>query len=221
MTDLASDALRDRLDQLLVTARGVVAESLDLDTVLLVDRRRCDDAPRRRQRRHPPVGPRARRPAGRRVSNFPPDMLGFEMRFGEGMSSRGDHRPASHRSRGLRQVRASCARPRPVRLRIGPVRAVAVPWRGHRGDQRPRPGRRHTFPPGSADLLAAFAGHAAIAIDHARRYENEVNLGRDLAETNRELTRCSPSSSGWPSTCCSRRARRHRTVLAEDLGRTS
>jgi sugar diacid utilization regulator len=38
-------------------------------------------------------------------------------------------------------------------------------------------------------LLAAFAGHAAIAIDHARRYENEVKLGRDLAETNRELTR--------------------------------
>ena len=33
MTDLASDALRDQLDQLLLTARRV-AESLDLDTVL-------------------------------------------------------------------------------------------------------------------------------------------------------------------------------------------
>ena len=31
--------------------------------------------------------------------------------------------------------------------------------------------------------------HAAIAIDHARRYENEVELGRKLAETNRELSR--------------------------------
>ena len=45
------------------------------------------------------------------------------------------------------------------------------------------------FGPEDADLLAAFAGHAAIALDHARRYENEVHLGRVLAETNGELSR--------------------------------
>jgi sugar diacid utilization regulator len=47
----------------------------------------------------------------------------------------------------------------------------------------------HSFGPDDADLLAAFAGHAAIAIQHARRYENEVDLGIELAETNRELSR--------------------------------
>lgn len=47
----------------------------------------------------------------------------------------------------------------------------------------------HRFGAEDADLLAAFAGHAAIALDHARRYENEVHLGRVLAETNGELSR--------------------------------
>jgi sugar diacid utilization regulator len=69
-------------------------------------------------------------------------------------------------------------------------------------------------------LLAAFAGLAAIAIDHARRYENEVKLGRDLAETNRELTRLLTVQQrlaehvlldGGPGGIA--------TVLAEDLGR--
>ncbi len=63
-------------------------------------------------------------------------------------------------------------------------------------------------------------GHAAIAIDHARRFESEVLLGRRLAETNQELTRSlavqqrladQVLADGGPSGIA--------TVLARDLGR--
>ena len=219
MTDLATDALRDQLDQLLVTARRV-AESLDLDTVLssivndattLLGADSGDILLWDRDRD-------ALRVVA--VSNFPPDMLGFEMPFGEGMSSQAitaqqaievkDYGTYEHRVRALdRYVFGSvlCA---PLLFRGAAIGAINVHARS----------RRHTFPPGSADLLAAFAGHAAIAIDHARRYENEVNLGRDLAETNRELTRL---------LTVQQRLAEHvlldegpggiATVLAEDLGR--
>ena len=40
-----------------------------------------------------------------------------------------------------------------------------------------------------ARLLTAFANHAAVALDNARRYENEVALARDLARANDELSR--------------------------------
>lgn len=219
MTDLASDALRDQLDQLLVTARRV-AESLDLDTVLssivndattLLGADSGDILLWDRERD-------ALRVVA--VSNFPPDMLGFEMPFGEGMSSQAitvqqaieveDYATSELRVRALdRYVFGSvlCA---PLLFRGAAIGAINVHARS----------RRHTFPPGSADLLAAFAGHAAIAIDHARRYENEVKLGRDLAETNRELTRL---------LTVQQRLAEHvlldegpggiATVLAEDLGR--
>jgi len=219
MTDLATDALRDQLDQLLVTARRV-AESLDLDTVLssivndattLLGADSGDILLWDRERD-------ALRVVA--VSNFPPDMLGFEMPFGEGMSSQAitaqqaieveDYGTYEHRVRALdRYVFGSvlCA---PLLFRGAAIGAINVHARS----------RRHTFPPGSADLLAAFAGHAAIAIDHARRYENEVKLGRDLAETNRELTRL---------LTVQQRLAEHvlldegpggiATVLAEDLGR--
>jgi sugar diacid utilization regulator len=219
MTDLATDALRDQLDQLLVTARRV-AESLDLDTVLssivndatsLLGADSGDILLWDRQREVLRVVA---------VSNFPPDMLGFEMPFGDGMSSQAittqrtieveDYATYEHRVRALdRYVFGSvlCA---PLLFRGVAIGAINVHARS----------RRHTFPPGSADLLAAFAGHAAIAIDHARRYENEVKLGRDLAETNRELTRL---------LTVQQRLAEHvlldegpggiATVLAEDLGR--
>ncbi len=219
MTDLATDALRDQLDQLLVTARRV-AELLDLDTVLssivndattLLGADSGDILLWDRERD-------ALRVVA--VSNFPPDMLGFEMPFGEGMSSQAitrqgaieveDYATYEHRVRALdRYVFGSvlCA---PLLFRGAAIGAINVHARS----------RRHTFPPGSADLLAAFAGHAAIAIDHARRYENEVKLGRDLAETNRELTRL---------LTVQQRLAEHvlldegpggiATVLAEDLGR--
>ena len=188
MTELATDALRDQLDQLLLTARRV-AESLDLDTVLSSI---VDDAATLLGADSGDILLWDRERGALRVvavSNFPPDMLGFEMPFGEGMSSQAitsqqvieveDYGTYEHRARALdRYVFGSvlCA---PLLFRGAAIGAINVHARS----------RRHTFPPGSADLLAAFAGHAAIAIDHARRYENEVKLGRDLAETNRELTR--------------------------------
>jgi sugar diacid utilization regulator/GAF domain-containing protein len=219
MTHLATDALRDQLDQLLLTARRV-AESLDLDTVLssivndattLLGADSGDILLWDRERD-------ALRVVA--VSNFPPDMLGFEMPFGEGMSSQAiaaqqaieveDYGTYQHRVRALdRYVFGSvlCA---PLLFRGAAIGAINVHARS----------RRHMFPPGSANLLAAFAGHAAIAIDHARRYENEVKLGRDLAETNRELTRL---------LTVQQRLAEHvlldegpggiATVLAEDLGR--
>ena len=188
MTDLATDALRDQLDQLLVTARRV-AETLDLDTVLSSI---VNDATTLLgadsgdillwDREHDVMRVVA-------VSNFPPDMLGFEMPFGEGLSSQAikrqqaieveDYGTYAHRVRALDRYSFGSVLCAPLLFRGAAIGAINVHARG----------RRHTFPAGSADLLAAFAGHAAIAIDHARRYENEVKLGRDLAETNRELTR--------------------------------
>ncbi len=219
MTDIATHALRDQLDQLLLTARRV-AESLDLETVLtsiiedattLLGADSGDMLLWDRDRD-------ALRVVA--VTNFPPDMLGFEMPFGEGMSSQAiteqraieveDYGTYEYRVRALdRYVFGSvlCA---PLLFRGAAIGAINVHARG----------RRHQFPPGSTDLLAAFAGHAAIAIDHARRYENEVKLGRDLAETNRELTRL---------LTVQQRLAEHvlldegpggiATVLAEDLGR--
>ena len=219
MTDLASHALRDQLDQLLVTARRV-AESLDLDTVLTAI---VDDATTLLGADSGDILLWDRERDVLRVvavSNFPPDMLGFEMRFGEGLSSQAiltrqaveveDYATYEHRVRALdRYVFGSvlCA---PLLFRGAAIGAINVHARG----------RRHHFPAGSADLLAAFAGHAAIAIDHARRYENEVNLGRDLAETNRELTRLLTVQQrlaehvlldGGPNGIA--------TLLADDLGR--
>ena len=219
MTDLASHALRDQLDQLLVTARRV-AESLDLDTVLTSI---VDDATTLLGADSGDILLWDRERDVLRVvavSNFPPDMLGFEMPFGEGLSSEAildrqaieveDYATYEHRVRALdRYVFGSvlCA---PLLFRGAAIGAINVHARG----------RRHHFPAGSADLLAAFAGHAAIAIDHARRYENEVNLGRDLAETNRDLTRLLTVQQrlaehvlldGGPTGIA--------TLLAEDLGR--
>jgi sugar diacid utilization regulator len=219
MTELATHALRDQLDQLLVTARRV-AESLDLDTVLssivndattLLGADSGDILLWDRERD-------ALRVVA--VSNFPPDMLGFEMPFGDGLSSQAivgrqaievaDYATYEHRVRALDQYVFGSVLCAPLLFRGAAIGAINVHARG----------RRHTFPPGSADLLAAFAGHAAIAIDHARRYENEVNLGRDLAETNRELTRLLTvqqrlaehvlldGAPGWIA-----------TLLADDLGR--
>jgi len=219
MTDLATHALRDQLDQLLVTARRV-AESLDLDTVLSSI---VDDATTLLGADSGDILLWDRERDVLRVvavSNFPPDMLGFEFPFGEGMSSQAiiaqqaievaDYGSYEHRLRALdRYVFGSvlCA---PLLFRGAAIGAINVHARG----------RRHQFPPGSPELLGAFAGHAAIAIDHARRYENEVNLGRSLAETNRELTRLLTVQQrlaehvlldGGPSGIA--------TLLAEDLGR--
>ena len=153
------------------------------------------------------------------VSNFPPEMLGFEFPFGEGLSSQAilaqrtievaDYRTYEHRARALDQLR----------FRHGPVRAAHL-FRGaaigalnvHAHDQ-------HHFPQGSADLLAAFAGHAAIAIDHARRYENEVSLGRDLAGQPGADTSLTVQQRLAEHVLLDAGPIGIATVLAEDLGR--
>jgi len=178
----------DRLRQLLVTARRAVA-SLDLDEVLagivrdatellhaksgdmlLLDRDRCT----------------LRVVA---VANFPPDMVSFELRFGEGVSSEAirrrraihveDYRSYEHRAPGLERYDFGAVLCAPLLFRDEAIGALNI----HSG----QPGLR--FSDADVELLTAFASHAAIAIDHARRYANEVRLGRDLAEANRDLTR--------------------------------
>lgn len=179
----------DQFDQLLATARRV-AESLELDTVLasivgdattLLGADSGDMLLWERDRDKLRVVA---------VSNFPPDMLGFELAFGEGISSQAilaqrtievdEYRTYEHRARALDRYDFGAVLCAPLVFRGVAIGALNV---------HARAGRQHGFPPGAADLLAAFAGHAAIAIDHARRYENEVRLGRVLAETNQELTR--------------------------------
>ena len=218
MTDLPTNAMRDQLDLLLVTARRV-AESLELDTVLtsivedattLLGADSGDILLWDRDRDVLRVVA---------VSNFPPDMLGFEFPFGEGLTSQAipaqrtievaDYRTYEHRVRALDQYDFGTVLCAPLLFRGAALGAINL----HAHDQ-------HHFPLGSADLLAAFAGHAAIAIDHARRYENEVSLARDLAESNRELTRLLTVQQrlaehvlldGGPGGIA--------TVLAEDLAR--
>jgi sugar diacid utilization regulator len=123
------------------------------------------------------------------VSQRPTDLLGFEMAFGEGLSTQAilaqraiwvdDYATYPHRAQGLERYHFGSVICAPLLFRgqaIGALNLHATQG-GHR------------FGPDDAELLAAFAGHAAIALDHARRYENEVHLGRVLAETNGELSR--------------------------------
>ena len=50
-------------------------------------------------------------------------------------------------------------------------------------------GQDAAFGEEDARILSSFAKHAAVALDNARRYENEVALARDLARANEELSR--------------------------------
>jgi sugar diacid utilization regulator len=178
----------DQLNQVLATARRV-AESLELDTVLtsivedataLLGADSGDMLLWDRDRDKLRVVA---------LANFPPDMMGFELEFGEGVSSQAiltqrtievdEYRTYEHRAKALDRYDFGAVLCAPLIFRGVAIGAINV----HAHDGRRR------FPPAGADLLAAFAGHAAIAIDHARRFENEVRLGRVLAETNRELTR--------------------------------
>lgn len=178
----------DQLDQLLATARRV-AESLELDTVLssiVEDATTLLGADSGDMLLWDRDQDRLRVVA---VANFAPEMLGFELAFGEGMSSQAilgkrtietaAYGTYAHRAKALDRYDFGAVLCAPLLFRGEAIGALNVHARvGQSG-----------FAPGAADLLAAFAGHAAIAIDHARRYENEVRLGRVLSETNRELTR--------------------------------
>lgn len=186
----SADRRRTRqVEDLLATAERVT-ESLDLETVLtaivddarsLLDADSGDvllwDKPRGRLR---VVA----------VARGPKDMHGFEMAFGEGLSSQAilarrtiwvdDYRGYAQRCRALDR-----------RYDFGSVICAPLIFRGEAIgalNLHAAPGG-HPFGADDATLLGAFAGHAAIAIDHARRFENEVRLGQVLAETNRELNR--------------------------------
>jgi sugar diacid utilization regulator len=186
---LAEERLRtERLDRLLATARQV-AESLDLETVLTSIVRdattllgadsgdmllwdRDDDVLR-------VVA----------VWNFPPEMLGFELAFGEGVSTQAiqagrtievpDYRTYEHRARALDVYDFGAVLCAPLVVRGDAIGAINLHARA----------ARRGFASGAGEVLAAFAGHAAIAIDHARRYENEVRLATTLAEANDEMAR--------------------------------
>lgn len=186
----SADRRRTRqVEDLLATAERVT-ESLDLETVLtaivddarsLLDADSGDvllwDKPRGRLR---VVA----------VAHGPKELHGFEMAFGDGLSSQAilnrrtiwveDYRGYAHRCRALDR-----------RYDFGSVICAPLIFRGEAIgalNLHTAPGG-HPFGADDATLLGAFAGHAAIAIDHARRFENEVRLGQVLAETNRELNR--------------------------------
>jgi sugar diacid utilization regulator len=224
--DLARAALlheqRERTDQLnllLATARSV-AESLELDTVLSSIIRDATTLlgadsgdmllwDRDRDVLHVVA-----------VWNFPPEMLGFELRFGEGVSTQAilarhpievaDYRAYEHRAPALDVYDFGAVLCAPLLVRGVAIGAINV--HAHAG--------RRGFAAGSADVLAAFAGHAAIAIDHARRYENEVRLGRALAETNRQITHSLTVQQGLAEqVLLGAGLRGIATVLAEHLGR--
>ncbi len=123
------------------------------------------------------------------VAQFPPKMVGFEMGTDEGVSSRAmatrrtvivdDYQRYRHRVRRLDRYGFRAVLCSPLIARGEPIGALNL----HATD----PGRR--FTQDDARLLSVFANHAAIAIDNARRYQNEVRLARDLSRANEELER--------------------------------
>jgi len=178
----------DRLDRLLATARQV-AESLDVETVLssivrdattLLGADSGDILLWDRERDVLRVVA---------VWNFGPEIFGLELAFGDGVSTQAilagrtievpDYRTYAHRARALDAYDFGAVLCAPLVVRGEAIGAINV--HAHAD--------RRTFARGADDILAAFAGHAAIAIDHARRYENEVRLAATLAEANDEMAR--------------------------------
>ncbi len=176
------------VDRLLATARRVT-ESLDLETVLTAI---TEDA---RTLLGADSGDMLLWDRDRdvfrvvAVAGDPVEIHGFEFSFGEGLSTQAireqrtvwvdDYASYADRCRSLDRFHFGSVICAPMLFRgeaIGTLNLHSV-----------QPDRR--FGPDDGELLAAFAGHAAIAIEHARRYENEAELGRKLAETNRELSR--------------------------------
>jgi sugar diacid utilization regulator len=124
------------------------------------------------------------------VSNLPGDLIGFEFNFGEGLSSHAileqrplhvpDYQQYEHRLADVSERFAYrsilCA---PLLLRGEAIGALNVHFTS----------ANRRFRTSDMDLIAAFADHAAIAIDHARRFENEVRLADELAAANEQLSR--------------------------------
>ncbi|HYF12008.1 MAG TPA: GAF domain-containing protein, partial [Actinomycetota bacterium] len=123
------------------------------------------------------------------VANLLPEMVGFEMRNDEGVSARAmatkrtmivdDYERYRHRVRRLDRYRFRAVLCAPLMVRNTPIGALNV----HATDAARR------FDASDASLLSAFASHAAIAIDNARRFGNETRLSSDLTRVNHELER--------------------------------
>lgn len=123
------------------------------------------------------------------VAGLSEGLVGFEFQPDEGVSSRvmaarrtiivADYAQYRHRVRGLDRYGFRAVVSAPLVSRGDPIGALNV----HTTDPE------HGFTRDDARLLTAFADHAAVAIDNARRYENEARLARELARTNEELTR--------------------------------
>jgi sugar diacid utilization regulator len=123
------------------------------------------------------------------VSGEPVEIDGFEMAFGEGLST---HAIQARKTLWVDDYATYANRCRDLDpYDFGSVICAPLIFRGHVIGALNLHATQggHRFGPEDAELLGAFAGQAAMAIDHARRYENEVHLGRELAEANRELSR--------------------------------
>jgi sugar diacid utilization regulator/GAF domain-containing protein len=122
------------------------------------------------------------------LANFPPDMLGLEFPFGDGLSTQAiltrrpiivtDYLRYEHRIQSLDRYDLRSVLCAPLVVRDRAIGALNV--HGIRAQRE--------FTAQDAELLGAFGDLAAIAIDHARRYENEMRLGRELTAANDELT---------------------------------
>ena len=177
-----------QVERLLATAARV-AESLDLQTVLTAiveDARALLDADSGDILLWDKERDRLRVVA---VSQRPTELLGYEMAFGEGISTQAIN---ERRTIWVDDYRRYANRVRDLdRYVFGSVICVPLIFRGEAIGtlNLHATGGGHRFGAEDAGLLGAFAGHAAIAIDHARRFENEVRLGQVLAETNADLNR--------------------------------
>jgi len=122
------------------------------------------------------------------VYEFPPDMLYFEMPMGEGLTSQAmasrrpvmvpDYLAYPRRAKVLDHYRFKAVLSVPLISRGQALGAINI----HSGSVGYR------YSEDDINLLAAFADHAAVAIDNAQRYENEKNLVANLRRSNERLS---------------------------------
>lgn len=123
------------------------------------------------------------------VADIPATMMGFEMDLGEGLTSYAmktgrpvmetDYRHSKRRARQLDVYGFKSVLCAPLISRGEAIGAINV----HNTKEHRR------FTQEEIELLTAFAGYAAVAIDNARRYQRESAMAADLAEVNEALAR--------------------------------
>lgn len=160
------------------------------------------------------------------VYEFSPDMLNFEMPMGEGLTSQAmasrrpvmvpDYLAYPRRAKALDHYRFKAVLSVPLISRGQALGAINI----HSGSVG------HRYSEDDINLLAAFADHAAVAIDNAQRYENEKNLVADLRRSNERLSQSLAIQSqftqqalhgrGLPGLAQRLASLIHHTVLIED-----